>query len=104
MLGVPEFPQDATWVDATLEIDHQLGERAGSRLEGWLRDMGVSEHAAHELIRSAVDDGGQATALNVLNTVEGRTIEGVMALAGDSMLEASQLEYEASITPGDLTP
>ena len=80
-----------------------MSERV-SRLEGWLRDMGVSEHAAHELIRRAVDDVGQATALDVLNMVEGRTIDGVMTPAVDAMLEAAQLEYEASITPGDLTP
>ena len=97
-------PQDATRVDASLEIDHQLGEREGRRLEGWLRDRGVSEHAAHELIHSAVDEGGQATALDVFNTVEGRTNDGVMTFAADSVLEATQLEYEASIMPGDLTP
>jgi len=61
MLGVPDFPPDATWVDATLEIDQQFVEREGRRLEGWLRDMGVSEQAAHALIRRAVDDVGQAT-------------------------------------------
>ena len=104
MLGVPEFPQDATWVDATLEIDHQFVEREGRRLEGWLRDMGVSEQAAHALIRRAADDVGQATAPDVLRMVESRTIGGVITPAVDAMLEAAQLEYEASLAPGDLTP
>jgi hypothetical protein len=104
MLGVPDFPQDATWVDATLEIDHQFVEREGRRLEGWLRDMGVSEHAAHALIRRAVDDVGQATTPDVLRMVETRTIGGVITPAVDAMLEAAQLEYEASLTPGELSP
>jgi len=104
MLGVPEFPQDATWVDATLEIDRQFVEREGRRLEGWLRDMGVSEQAAHELIRRAVDDVGQATTPDVLRMVETRTTGGVITPAVDVMLEAAQLEYEASLAPGELSP
>jgi hypothetical protein len=104
MLGVPDFPQDATWVDATLEIDQQFVEREGRRLEGWLRDMGVSEQAAHALIRRAVDDVGPATAPDVLTMVESRIIGGVITPAVEAMLEAAQLEYEASLVPGDLTP
>ncbi len=104
MLGVPDFPQDATWVDATLEIDHQFVEREGRRLEGWLRDMGVSEHAAHALIRRAADDVGQAKAADVRKMVESRTTAGVITPTVDAMLEAAQLEYEASLAPGELTP
>jgi hypothetical protein len=66
--------------------------------------MGVSEQAAHELIRRAADDVGRATAPDVLRMVESRTIGGVITPAVDAMLEAAQLEYEASLAPGDLTP
>jgi hypothetical protein len=104
MLGVSEFPQDATWVDATLEIDHQFVDREGRRLEGWLRDMGVSEHAAHALIRRAADDVGQAKAADVRKMVESRTTAGVITPTVDAMLEAAQLEYEASLAHGELTP
>jgi hypothetical protein len=104
MLGVPDFPPDATWVDATLEIDHQFVEREGRRLEGWLRDMGVSEHAAHALIRRAADDVGQAKAADVRKMVESRTTAGVITPTVDAMLEAAQLEYEASLAPGELSP
>jgi hypothetical protein len=104
MLGVPDFPPDATWVDATLEIDHQFVEREGRRLEGWLRDMGISEHAAHALIRRAADDVGRAKGADVLKMVESRTAAGVITPAVDAMLEAAQVEYEASLAPGELSP
>ena len=91
-------------MDATLEIDHQFVEREGRRLEGWLRDMGVSEHAAHALIRRAADDVGQAKAADVRKMVESRTTAGVITPTVDAMLEAAQLEYEASLAPGELTP
>jgi hypothetical protein len=66
--------------------------------------MGVSEQSAHALIRRAVDDVGQATAPDVLRMVETRTSGGVITPTVDAMLEAAQLEYEASLAPGDLTP
>jgi hypothetical protein len=91
-------------VDATLEIDHQFVEREGRCLEGWLRDMGVSEHAAHALIQRAADDVGRAKVSDVLKMVESRTTAGVITPTVDAMLEAAQLEYETSLAAGELSP
>jgi hypothetical protein len=105
MLGARELPQQATWVEASLEIDHQQGERPGSHLEEWLREMGVADHTLRELLHTAAHEGGNTFASDHLaTTVEGRTIDGVMTLAADPMLDAAQMEYEASISPGHLTP
>jgi hypothetical protein len=105
MLGAPELSHEASWVDASLEIDRQLNERPGSRLEEWLRDIGVADHSVQELLRSAAADGGQTTARDhMLDTVPGRTIDGVELLAANPHLESAQRDCEASIAPGQMTP
>jgi hypothetical protein len=64
-------------VEAQEVIDRLVAERAYSRVEGWLRETGMSEHAAHELVANAVDriDAGFAVG-GPYNHVEGRTVGG----------------------------
>ena len=63
MLVAPELAQDATRVEARDETERRVAERAYSRVEQWLRETGLSAHAAHELVARAVDrmDAGFAT-------------------------------------------
>ena len=63
MLVAPELAQDATRVEARDETERRVAERADSRVEQWLRETGLSAHAAHELVARAVDrmDAGFAT-------------------------------------------
>jgi AAA domain/UvrD-like helicase C-terminal domain len=55
MLGGDELAQEATRVEAGEEIDRLVAQRAYDQLESWMREMGMSEHAAHELLDRAVD-------------------------------------------------
>jgi hypothetical protein len=95
MLGGPELAQEATRVEAGEEIDRLVAQRAYDQLEGWLREMGVSEDAAHELLDRAVDrlDAEDATG-GPQNHLEGSAAAGWHTPEIDAQLEAAQLEFE----------
>ena len=84
MLGGPELAQKATWVEARDETARLLAERAYSRVEGWLRETGMSEHAAHELVAGAANriDAGSPIG-GPYDHVEGRTVDIALTLAAD---------------------
>jgi len=95
MLGGYELSQEATRVEAGEEIDRLVAQRAYDQLEGWLREMGMSEDAAHELQDRAVDrieaedaNGGSRDPL------EGRAVAGWLTPEIDAQLEAAQLVFE----------
>jgi hypothetical protein len=95
ILGGPELAQEATRVEAGEEIDRLVAQRAYDQVEGWLREMGVSDDAAHELLARAVDriDAEDATG-GPRNHLEGRTVAGALTPEIDAQLEAAQLEFE----------
>jgi len=95
MLGGPDLAQEAGCVEAGEEIDRLVAERAYNRAEGWLRETGMSEHAAHELVARALDriDAGFPIGAPY-NHIEGRALGGALTLAADAQLEAAQLEFE----------
>jgi hypothetical protein len=103
MLGGPELAQEATWVEAGEEINRLVAERAYSQVEGWLREMGMSEDAAHEMVVRAVDriDAEDATG-GPHNHLEGRTAASALTPEIDAQLEAAQLEFEREqgLSPG----
>ncbi len=84
-------------VEGPLEIE-QLAKRVRLHLTT------VRAHLNVLLEAGLVKSRSVATAPDVLKMVESRTGGGVITPAVDAMLEAAQLEYEASLAPGDLTP
>ncbi len=95
MLGGPELTHEATRVEAGEEIDRLVAQRAYDQLEGWLREMGMSEDAAHELLDRAVDriDAEDATG-GPRDHLEGKAVAGWLTPEIDAQLEAAQLEFE----------
>jgi conjugative relaxase-like TrwC/TraI family protein len=95
MLGGPELAQEATRVEAGEEIDRLVAQRAYDQVEGWLREMGMSEDAAHELLARAVDriDAEDANG-GPRDHLEGRAVAGWLTPEIDAQLEAAQLEFE----------
>jgi conjugative relaxase-like TrwC/TraI family protein len=95
MLGGSELAQEATRVEAGEEIDRLVAQRAYDQVEGWLREMGISEDAAHELLARAVDRiDAQDAAGGPHNHLEGRAVAGWLTPDIDAQLEAAQLEFE----------
>ena len=95
MLGAPELPQHATWIDASLEIDRQQGERPGRHIEKWLRQLGAPEHRIAELIGIGVDQGDASLTIGSrYKDVAGRTIDGTPTCAANPLLQAAQEEFE----------
>jgi hypothetical protein len=64
-------------------------------VEGWLREMGMSEEAAHERLARAVEriDAEDAPG-GPHNHLEGRTVAGWLTPEIDAQLEAAQQEFE----------
>ena len=95
LLGGSELAQEATRVEAGEEIDRLVAQRVYDQAEGWLREAGMSENAAHELVAKAVDriDAEDATG-GSHNDIEGRTVAGALTPDIDAQLEAAQLEFE----------
>jgi len=77
MLGGPELAQEATRVEAGEEIDRLVAQRAYDQVEGWMREMGMSEDAAHDLVARAVNriDAEDATG-GPHDPLEGRAVAG----------------------------
>jgi hypothetical protein len=75
--------------------DRLVAERAYDQVEGWMREMGMSEDAAHELVARAVDriDAEDATG-DPHNHLEGTAFAGALTPEIDAQLEAAQLEFE----------
>jgi UvrD-like helicase C-terminal domain len=95
MLGGSELAQDATRVEAGEEIDRLVAERAYSRVEGWLRERGMSDEAAHEMVARAVDRiGAEDAAGGPHDHLQGRAVAGWLTPEIDAQLEAAQLEFE----------
>jgi len=95
ILGGYELAREATRVQAGEEIDRLMAQRAYDQAEGWLREAGISEDAAHELLDRAVDriDAEDATA-GPHDPLEDRTVAGRLTPEIDAQLEAAQLEFE----------
>jgi hypothetical protein len=95
ILGGPELAQEATRLEAGEEIDRLVAQRAYDQLEGWLREMGMSDDAAHELLARAVDriDAEDANG-GPRDHLEGRAVAGWLTPEIDAQLEAAQLEFE----------
>jgi conjugative relaxase-like TrwC/TraI family protein len=95
ILGGSELAQEATRVEAGEEIDRLVAERACGQVEGWMREMGMSEDAAHELLARAVDriNAEDATG-GPHDHLEGRAVAGWLTPDIDAQLEAAQLEFE----------
>jgi hypothetical protein len=95
MLGGYELAQEATRVEAGEEIDRLVAQRAYDQVEGWLREMGMTEDAAHDLVARAVDriDAEDATG-GPHDHLEGRAAVGWLTPEIDAQLEAAQLEFE----------
>jgi conjugative relaxase-like TrwC/TraI family protein len=95
ILGGSELAQEATRVEAGEEIDRLVAQRVYDQAEGWLREVGMSEDAAHELVAKAVDriDAEDATG-GPHNHLEGRAVAGWLTPEIDAQLEAAQLEFE----------
>jgi len=105
MLGGSELAQEATWVEAREEIDRLVAQRAYDQVEGWMREMGMSEDAAHELLARAVDriDAEDANG-GPREHLDGRVVAGWLTPEIDAQLEAAQLEFEREyeMSPGPL--
>jgi hypothetical protein len=103
ILGRYELAEEATRVEAGEEIDRLVAQRAYDQLEGWLREMGMSEDAAHELLDHAVDriDAEDANG-GPHNYLEGKAVNGWLTPEIDAHLEAAQLEFERAqeVSPG----
>jgi conjugative relaxase-like TrwC/TraI family protein len=95
MLGGSELAQEATRVEAVEEIDRLVAQRVYDQAEGWLREAGMSEDAAHELVAKAVDriDAEDANG-GPRDHLEGRAVAGWLTPEIDAQLEAAQLEFE----------
>ncbi len=77
------------------EIDRLVAQRAYDQLEGWLREMGISEDAAHELLDRAVDRiDAEDAAGGPHNHLEDRAPAGWLTPEIDEQLEAAQVEFE----------
>ena len=95
MLGGSELAQEATRVEAGEEIDRLVAQRVYDQAEGWLREAGMSEDAAHELVAKAVDRiDAEDAAGGPHNHLEGKAVAGWLTPEIDAQLEASQLEFE----------
>jgi len=59
------------------EIDRLVAQRAYDQVEGWMREMGMSEDAAHDLVARAVNriDAEDATG-GPHDPLEGRAVAG----------------------------
>jgi hypothetical protein len=95
MLGGSELAQEAIRVEAGEEIDRLVAQRVYDQAEGWLREAGMSEDAAHELVAKAVDriDAEDATG-GSHDHLEGRAVAGWLTPEIDAQLEAAQVEFE----------
>jgi conjugative relaxase-like TrwC/TraI family protein len=95
MLSGSELAQEATRVEAGEEIDRLVAQRAYDQVEGWMREMGMSEDATHELLARAVDriDAEDANG-GPRDHLEGRAAAGWLTPEIDAQLEAAQLEFE----------
>jgi hypothetical protein len=102
MLGGSELAQEATRVEAVEEIDRLVAQRVYDQAEGWLREAGMSEDAAHELVAKAVDriDAEDASG-GSHDHLDGRVVAGWLTPEIDAQLEAAQLEFERE---QDLSP
>ena len=95
ILGGSELAQEATRVEAAEEIDRLVAQRAYDQVEGWLREMGLSEEAAHERLARAVERIDAEDAIGgPHNHLEGRAVAGWLTPEIDAQLEAAQLEFE----------
>jgi hypothetical protein len=95
ILGGAGLAQEATRVEAKEEIDRLVAQRVYDQVEGWLREMGMSEDAAHDFVARAVDRiDAEDTAGGPHDHLEGRTVTGWLTPEIDAQLEASQLEFE----------
>ena len=66
-----------------------------TRRNGWLRERGMSEEAAHERLARAVDRiNAEDAAGGPHNHLEGKAVAGWLTPEIDAQLEASQLEFE----------
>jgi conjugative relaxase-like TrwC/TraI family protein len=95
MLGGSELAQEATRVEAGEEIDRLVAQRAYDQVEGWMREMGMSEDAAHELLARAVDRiDAEDAAGGPHDHLEGTAVAGWLTPEIDAQLEAAQLDFE----------
>jgi AAA domain/UvrD-like helicase C-terminal domain len=104
MLGGSELAQEATRVETREEnrdeIDGLVAQRAYDQVEGWLREMGMSDDAAHEMVARAVDriDAGLPVG-GPHDHLEGRAAAGWLTPEIDAQLAASHLEFEREQGP-----
>ena len=63
---LPASTREATRVEAGEEIDRLVAQRAYDQVEGWMREMGMSEDAAHDMVaRSCVFASDAGLAMDV---------------------------------------
>lgn len=60
-LGV-ELAKEATWIEASLEIDRAEGRTPGRQIRSWLQQLGISDETTGELIRSGALPSTRAAA------------------------------------------
>jgi conjugative relaxase-like TrwC/TraI family protein len=106
-LGAPELAEDATWIDASLEIDRRLGNEPGSRLGVWLQEIGYSDGAVRALVQSAaVAHELEPEALRHERTLAA-TVESIQTLSDDPLLEDPEFDLgfdlEPSVDPGPVS-
>jgi hypothetical protein len=103
ILGAYELSQEATREEAGEEIDRLVAQRVYDQAEGWLREAGMSEDAAHDFVARAVEriEAEDATG-DPHNHLEGEAVAGWLTPEIDAQLEASQLEFEREqgLSPG----
>jgi hypothetical protein len=95
MLGGSELAQETTRLEAGEEIDRLVAQRVYDQAEGWLREMGMSEDDAHDLVARWVDriDAEDANG-GPRDHLEGRAVAGWLTPEIDTQLEAAQLKFE----------
>ena len=108
-LGAPELATDATWVDASVEIDRAMGREPGGRLFSVLTDLGYSDADAHRVIDTRDPQLGLHHRAPEQDLPDESTIGVVRSLPDDGLLEEAQElfdlehEHEHELSP-DLSP
>ncbi len=95
-LGVG-LPREASWIEASLEIDRRMGRTPGRQVRAWLRELGVSDDAVVALIRRC---DGSRTRASVVQELQ-RALTGVDPTA---TAPASTERPVPEATLPDLTP
>ena len=100
-LGAPELRAEATWVEASLEIDRCMGNAPGSRIHAWLRDMAFSEFRIREVLQEALRTGDiTPESLRWPHGRAGYAVDGDRTLAANPLLQAAEHEMMPALEPG----